>query len=146
MSTKEKLSILQEKISDGIVHMAPIIGAFFAPALYVIFLVVLFVLVDTYLGRKAAKFQNIPLTSNRFSDIFAKLIGYGVFICIGLLINQITGWKYGVWLAAVVPIYTEITSIDENQKAVGKKGIIKQMEDVYKFALKIKKKKDELRS
>jgi hypothetical protein len=50
-----------------------------------------------------------------------------------------------VWLCAVVPIYTEITSIDENQKSLGKKGIITQAEDVYKFALNIKKKRDQLR-
>ncbi len=127
------------------IYMMPIIGAFFAPATYVILLVVLFTLVDTKLGRQRAKFENVPLTSNRFSDLFAKLIGYGVFICIGLLINLITEWKHGVWLSAIVPIYTEVISIDENQKALGKKGIIKQIEDVYKFALTIKQKKDKLR-
>lgn len=135
----------KEQLRDSVIHTLPIIGAFFAPALYVIILVFLFVLVDTYLGRKAARFKGEKLTSNRFSDIFAKLIGYGVFICVGLLINKITGWEHGVWLSAIVPIYTEVTSIDENQRAIGKKGIFKQAEDVYKFALKIKHKRDELR-
>ena len=77
--------------------------------------------------------------------MFAKIIGYAVFLTVGLLINVITGWKYGVLISAIVPIYTEITSIDENQKSLGKKGIITQAEDVYKFALNIKKKRDNLR-
>jgi hypothetical protein len=133
------------QLSNSVLHTLPIIGAFFAPAIWVAVLVFIFVIVDTYLGRKAAKFRGEKITSNRFSDIFAKIIGYAVFLVIGLLINTITGWAYGVWLCAVVPIYTEITSIDENQKALGKKGIITQAEDVYKFALKIKKKRDEIR-
>jgi ABC-type methionine transport system permease subunit len=145
MTLKEKLSALSEKISDAAAHVLPVIIAFFAPALYVILLVFLFVIVDTYLGRKAAKHNGKELTSNRFSDVYAKAIGYGVFICAGLLVNHITGWPYCVWLAALVPLHTELTSIDENQKALGKKGIIKQLEDVYKFALNIKKKRDELR-
>jgi NhaP-type Na+/H+ or K+/H+ antiporter len=133
------------QLSNSVLHTLPIIGAFFAPAIWVAVLVFIFVIVDTYLGRKAAKFRGEKITSNRFSDVFAKIIGYAVFLVIGLLINTITGWAYGVWLCAVVPIYTEITSIDENQKALGKKGIITQAEDVYKFALKIKKKRDEIR-
>lgn len=136
---------LKDQIKDAVVHTLPIIGAFFAPALYVILLVVLITIVDTYLGIRAAKHKGLKFTSNRFSDLFAKLIGYGVFVCVGLLINTITGWKYGVWISAIIPIYTEIKSIDENQKTLGKTGILTQAEDVYKFAVKIKKKKDELR-
>jgi NhaP-type Na+/H+ or K+/H+ antiporter len=135
----------KDQIQNAVVHMIPIIGAFFAPATYVILLVVLFTLADTFTGVKAAKYKDIKFTSNRFSDLFAKILGYGVFICIGLLVNLITNWKYGVWLSAIVPIYTEITSIDENQRAIGKKGIIKQAEDVYKFVLTIKQRKDKFR-
>lgn len=135
----------KEQIRDSVIHTLPIIGAFFAPATYVILLVVLFTICDTIMGVRAAKHKGIKFTSNRFSDLFAKLIGYGVFICSGLLVNLITDWKYGVWLSAIIPIYTEVKSIDENQKAMGKKGVITQAEEVYKFALKIKQKKDELR-
>ena len=133
------------QLTNSALHTLPIIGAFFAPAIYVAMLVFIFVIVDTYLGRKAAKYRGEQLTSNRFSDVFAKVIGYAVFLSVGLLINIITGWKYGVWMAAIVPIYTEITSIDENQKSLGKKGVITQAEEVYKFALNIKKKRDQLR-
>jgi len=133
------------QLTNSALHTLPIIGAFFAPAIYVAMLVFIFVIVDTYLGRKAAKYRGEKLTSNRFSDVFAKVIGYAVFLSVGLLINIITGWSYGVWMAAIVPIYTEITSIDENQKSLGKKGVITQAEDVYKFALNIKKKRDQLR-
>jgi hypothetical protein len=133
------------QLTNSALHTLPIIGAFFAPAIYVAMLVFIFVIVDTYLGRKAAKYRGEKLTSNRFSDVFAKVIGYAVFLSVGLLINIITGWAYGVWMAAIVPIYTEITSIDENQKSLGKKGVISQAEEVYKFALNIKKKRDQLR-
>jgi hypothetical protein len=133
------------QLTNSALHTLPIIGAFFAPAIYVAMLVFIFVIVDTYLGRKAAKYRGEELTSNRFSDVFAKVIGYAVFLSVGLLINIITGWAYGVWMAAIVPIYTEITSIDENQKSLGKKGVITQAEEVYKFALNIKKKRDQLR-
>jgi hypothetical protein len=135
----------KEQINTSIVHMTPVIGAFFLPALWVFILVFLFVLVDTVTGRKAARHKGEEITSNRFSDVFAKLIGYAIFLCFGLLINKITEWQYAVWCSAIIPLYTEILSIDENQRAVGKKGIIKQAEDVYQFALKIKKKKDQLR-
>jgi len=133
------------QLTNSALHTLPIIGAFFAPATYVAILVFIFVIVDTYLGRKAARHRGEKITSNRFSDVFAKLIGYAVFLSVGLLINIITGWAYGVWMAAIVPIYTEITSIDENQKSLGKKGVITQAEEVYKFALNIKKKRDQLR-
>ena len=133
------------QLTNSVLHTLPIVAAFFAPAIYVAMLVFIFVIVDTYLGRKAAKNRGEKITSNRFSDVFAKIIGYAVFLTVGLLINVITGWKYGVWISAIVPIYTEITSIDENQKSLGKKGIITQAEDVYKFALNIKKKRDNLR-
>ena len=133
------------QLANSVLHTLPIVASFFAPAIYVAMLVFIFVIVDTYLGRKAAKHRGEKLTSNRFSDVFAKVIGYAVFLTVGLLINIITGWKYGVWISAIVPIYTEITSIDENQKSLGKKGIITQAEEVYKFALNIKKKRDNLR-
>lgn len=139
------MSSFKDQLRDSFLHVLPIIGAFFAPAFYIAMLVLLFVLIDTHLGRKKARFLKEPITSNRFSDIFAKIIGYVVFLYIGLLIDCITKWGYGVWLSAIIPIYTEVVSIDENQKAVGKKGVIRQAQEVYKFALALKKKRDEIR-
>lgn len=134
-----------DKIKDSVIHTLPIIGAFFVPALWIFALVFLVVLVDTRLGIKASKKEGKKITSNRFSDLFAKLIGYCVFLSFGLIIMKITGWEYSVWASAIIPIYTEVKSIDESQKRIGKKGIIAEAEDIYKFALKIKQKKDELR-
>ncbi len=141
MSFKDQI----HNIHSSFVQMIPVILAFFLPALWVFVLVLLFVIVDTFTGRKRARFEKEEITTNRFSDIFAKTIGYAVFLCFGLVVNKITSWEYGVWLSAIIPIYTEVLSIDENQRAVNKKGILKQMEEVYQFALKIKKKKDQLR-
>ena len=133
------------QVRHALFELSPILVAFFAPSFYIMMIVFILMIVDTRLGIISAKRNNIKFTTNRFSDFFAKIIGYAVFISIGLLIQHETGFKYAVWLSAIIPIYTEIKSIDENQQAIGKKGIIKQAEEVYQFALKIKKKKDELR-
>lgn len=142
---KREINNFVQATKVTIFELMPIVAAFFAPAFYVMMLVVILVLVDTRLGIVSARKQRIPLTTNRFSDFFAKIIGYAVFISIGLLIQNETGFKYAVWISSIIPIYTEIKSIDENQKAVGKKGIIKQFEEVYQFALNIKKKRDKFR-
>lgn len=125
--------------------LIPILGAFFAPSFYIVMIVFLLMIVDTKLGISVAKKKRIPFTTNRFSDFFAKIIGYGLFISFGLLAQNATGFEYAVWISAVIPIYTEIKSIDENQKELGKKGVIAQAEEVYKFALRIKKRRDNLR-
>ena len=132
-------------MTKSIFQTLPIIGAFFVPALYVGILVLLLMLIDTYFGIIKAMYLREKITTNRFSDYFAKLIGYSLFLTFGLLLDKITGWGYSVWVASIIPIFTEIKSIDENQKKMNQKGIIERAEEVYKFALNIKKKRDELR-
>jgi hypothetical protein len=73
------------QLTNSVLHTLPIVAAFFAPAIYVAMLVFIFVIVDTYLGRKAAMHRGEKITSNRFSDVFAKIIGYAVFLTVGLL-------------------------------------------------------------
>ena len=102
-------------------------------------------IVDTHTGIKASRRENKKITSNRFSDFFAKILGYSVFITIGLFLNMEFDIPYIVWISAFVPIYLEIFSIDENQRRLGKKGIIKQSQNAYNFAKNIKSKKDKLR-
>lgn len=136
---------IPDQIKMGILGAMPAIITFFTPAAYIILLVVLLMVVDTILGMKAAKKEGQKISSNRFSDFFAKLIGYMVFILIGLLLQLSFHWEYTVWVSALIPIYTEAISIDENQKRLGEKGWITQAEEVFKFALKIKSKRDKLR-
>lgn len=142
---KKEFTHLAITIRNAIFELIPILIAFFAPSFYIMMIVFILMIVDTRLGIISAHRNNIKFTTNRFSDFFAKIIGYAVFISIGLLIQNETGFKYAVWLSAIIPIYTEIKSIDENQQAIGKKGIIKQVEEIYKFALNIKKKRDNFR-
>lgn len=118
---------------------------FYAPAKFAILTVVMLALIDTRFGIKLAKFQKKEITSNRASDLFAKLIGYFVFITFGLFLNAEFNMPYIVWISAFVPIYLEIFSIDENQRKLGKTGVIKQFENAYKFAKNIKNKRDNLR-
>lgn len=142
---KKEFTHLAITIRNAIFELMPILIAFFAPSFYIMLLVLILVAVDTRLGIISAKKNKVKFTTNRFSDVFAKIIGYFIFISIGLIIQKETGFKYAVWLSSIIPIYTEIKSIDENQQAVGKKGIIKQFEEIYKFALNIKKKRDDFR-
>lgn len=136
---------IPDQIKMGILGAMPAIVTFFTPATYIILLVVLLMIVDTMLGMRASRREGQKISSNRFSDFFAKLIGYMVFILIGLLLQLSFHWEYTVWVSALIPIYTEAVSIDENQKRLGKKGWITQAEEIFKFALKIKSKRDKLR-
>jgi hypothetical protein len=43
------------QLTNSVLHTLPIVASFFAPAIYVAMLVFIFVIVDTYLGRKAAR-------------------------------------------------------------------------------------------
>ena len=138
---KNLIAILKRAFFD----LAPILTAFFAPSFYIVMIVFLLMVVDTRLGILVARKKKVPFTTNRFSDLFAKMIGYGVFISLGLLVQNATKFEYWVWIFAIIPIYTEIKSIDENQKDLGKKGVIAQAEEVYRFALRIKQKRDKLR-
>lgn len=122
----------------------PILITFFTPAKYILFILAILVFYDTVIGIKAAKFNKEKLSSNRFNDMFAKVLSYLVFVCIGIALYFGLGWNYAIWLAACVPILVELKSIDEKQKKMNKKGIIKQIEETYKFALNIKKKRDKL--
>lgn len=118
---------------------------FYTPAMYIAILVGFLTIIDTIIGYKKAKFIGEKRTTNRFSDVFAKLIGYAVFLTIGLLVDKAFNFEYGVWVASIIPIGTELVSINESQVVMGKKGWVKQAEEMYKFALKIKNKRDKLR-
>lgn len=138
-------TVITNTIKEFFLWIAPILVTFYAPAKFAIFTIIILMTVDTYTGIKASKKEGKKITSNRFSDFFAKLVGYSIFITIGLFLNIEFDIQYIVWISAFMPIYLEIYSIDENQKRLGKKGIIKQFENTYNFAKNIKNKKDKLR-
>lgn len=129
----------------GIGNAIPIIAAFFMPSIYIMLMILLLVTVDTVLGIKSARKKKQKITTNRFSDVFAKIIGYAVFLTIGLIVDKSFKLEYAVWISSLIPITTELMSINEKQINMGKKGWLKQAGEVYNFALKIKQKKDKLR-
>ncbi len=135
----------KEKIIEYVMLTWSAILTFITPAIYAIVILLLLMIIDTFLGIKKAKKKGIEITSNRLSDFFAKLIGYSIFIFIGLIIDKAFQIPYIVWILAIIPIYIEIKSINENQIELGKKGLFKDVEDVYKMVLKVKRKRDELR-
>ena len=130
---------------NALTLLLPTFVMFYAPAKFAIVTVLLLTVIDTRWGIKLARFEKKEITSNRASDFFAKLIGYFVFITFGLFLNAEFDMPYIVWISAIVPIYSEIFSIDEKQRKLGKIGILKQFENVYKFAKKIKGQRDSLR-
>ena len=138
-------SVIINSLKEFALWITPIFITFYAPAKFAIFTILILMIVDTHTGVKASRKENKKITSNRFSDFFAKMLGYSVFITVGLFLNAEFNIPYIVWISAFVPIYLEIFSIDENQRRLGKKGIIKQFENAYNFAKNIKSKKDKLR-
>jgi hypothetical protein len=138
-------SVITNTFKEFFLWITPIFITFYTPAKFAIFTILILMIVDTHTGIKASRKENKKLTSNRFSDFFAKILGYSVFITIGLFLNIEFEIPYIVWVSAFVPIYLEIFSIDENQRRLGKKGIIKQSQNAYNFAKNIKSKKDKLR-
>lgn len=138
-------SVITNTFKEFFLWIVPIFITFYTPAKFAIFTILILMIVDTHTGIKASRKENKKITSNRFSDFFAKILGYSVFITIGLFLNTEFDIPYIVWVSAFVPIYLEIFSIDENQRRLGKKGIIKQSQNAYNFAKNIKSKKDKLR-
>ena len=118
---------------------------FYAPSKWALLALFILLIVDTYWGIRAVKYHKKRITSNRFNNLFAKVTGYFVFVALGLIINLEFSITYAVWIACALPIYSELKSIDENQKSCGKIGIFKRVEDVYNFAKDIKNKQDKLR-
>ena len=118
---------------------------FYAPSRLALLALFLLLIVDTYWGIKAVRYHNKQITSNRFNNLFAKVTGYFVFVAFGLIIREEFNVMYAVWIACALPIYSELKSINENQKACDKAGIFKRVEDVYNFAKDIKNKQDKLR-
>ncbi len=139
------IAIIVNLIKDSTLWLGPVFLTFYAPAKIAIFTIVILMIVDTHTGIKASKKEGKAITSNRFSDFFAKLLGYSVFVTIGLFLNMEFEIPYIVWLSAFMPIYIEIFSIDENQRRLGRKGVIKQFENAYNFVKSVKNKKDKLR-
>jgi hypothetical protein len=80
--------------------MIPSLIVFYAPAKFAILTVVLLALIDTRFGLKLAKFKKIEI--------------------IGLFLNAEFNMPYIVWISAIIPIYSEIFSIDENQRNLAK--------------------------
>lgn len=136
---------IQMFAKNSFLYLIGAIVTFYAPAFLAIMLIIAFTTVDTILGIKVAKNDQVLITSNRFSDIFAKLLGYGLFVTVGVAAHNEFKIPFIIWILSAVPICTEAFSINEKQLKLGKKGWIKEFEDAYNFAKKIKNKRDKMR-
>ena len=136
---------MREQLSEITLITLGAIIVFYAPAKYALIVLLLLILVDTYWGIRASKKMGREITSNRFNNLFAKVASYFIFVAFGLIVAIEFKIQYGVWLLCAYPIYSEIKSIDENQKACGNKGILANLNKFYRFVLALKKKQDKLR-
>lgn len=97
------------------------------------------------MGVKCAKKAGKEITSNRFSDVYAKIIGYFIVMLIAVILAEKFDNEKIVWLAGIFPAGTEFFSIDEKQRKMGKIGLIATIKKIFNFALEIKKGRDKLR-
>lgn len=136
---------MKEQLTQIAITTAGAILVFYSPAKYALLVLLILVLTDTYWGIRASKKTGTELTSNRFNNLFAKVVSYFIFVAFGIVVAIEFQVQYGVWILCAYPIYSEIKSIDENQKKCKKKGILANLNDLYNVALKLKNKQDKLR-
>jgi len=122
----------------------PVIWLYYAPAKIVMLFLLIIILWDTILGIKASKKLKIKITSSRFNDLFAKIFSYSLFIGVGLMIGDMFEISNAFFFASLPAFYSELKSIDENQKKLGRKGIFTYFEETWKMILNIKKERDKL--
>ena len=127
-------------------------GTFLSPVFGIMFLVGLAIIIDTATGIWKAKRTGVKVTSRGLQGLVAKMFFYqGVvlllFLLDKLILNDV---MLIVWdkvpyittkIAALVLVYIEVMSIDENYKAVKGISIISQFK---KLMTKIKRAKDEI--
>lgn len=122
----------------------PVIWLYYAPAKIVMLFLLIIIFWDTYLGIKASKKLKIELTSSRFNDFFAKIFSYSLFIGIGIMIGEMFEIDSAYFFASLPAFYSELKSIDENQRKLKRKGIFTHFEETWKAILKVKKERDKL--
>ncbi len=136
---EEILNILKNTTS-----ILPFIWMYYAPA-HIVMLFLLFIIGwDTFLGIKASKKTGRKICSSRFNDLFAKIFSYTLFIGIGILIGNEFEIKSAYFFASLPAFYSELKSIDENQKTLGREGIFSHFSNTWKMILNIKKERDKL--
>lgn len=131
-------------IAKNTTSILPFIWMYYAPAHVVMLFLLLIICWDTVLGIKASKKMGKKIISSRFNDLFAKIFSYTLFIGIGILIGNEFEIKSAYFFASLPAFYSELKSIDENQKTLGKKGIFSHFSDTWKMILTIKKERDKL--
>jgi hypothetical protein len=131
-------------IAKNTATVLPFIWMYYAPAHIVILFLLLIICWDTFLGIKASKKLGRKITSSRFNHLFAKIFSYTLFIGIGILIGNEFEIKSAYFFASLPAFYSELKSIDENQKTLGKKGIFSHFSETWKMILTVKKERDKL--
>lgn len=125
-------------------QILPVIWAFYAPAKVIILFLLIIIFWDTVLGIKASKKNNRPLKSSRYNDLFAKIVSYTLFIGIGIMVGEMFNIENAFFFASLPAFYSELKSIDENQRELNKKGIFTYFEETWKMILTIKRERDKL--
>ena len=132
LSIKTQWQILTTALNNSLTRIMLIIGAFLAPIQGIMITVGICILADTAMGIWKAKKLGEKITSRKLSQIISKMFLYQMTVilifCVDtFILNDIIQQFFTVPLlvtkiVAMTLISIELFSIDENFKAVKKKG------------------------
>ena len=151
----EQLIYLKAALKSSSTRLFMIISAFLAPITGIMITVGVCILADTIMGIWKAKKLKQPVTSRKLSQIISKMFLYQMTVvliyCVDIFIlNDIIQTFFTVPLmatkvVALTLISIELFSIDENFKAVKKKGFWDYFKDLTARAKDIKDNIDPLK-
>ena len=151
----EQMLYLKVALKSSTTRLFMIIGAFLAPIQGIMITVGICILADTIMGIWKAKKLKEPVTSRKLSQIISKMFLYQMTVilifCVDkFILNDIIQQFFSVPLfatkiVALTLISIELFSIDENFKAVKKKGFWDYFKELTARAKDIKDETDKLK-
>lgn len=151
----EQLIYLKAALKSSSTRLFMIISAFLAPITGIMITVGVCILADTAMGIWKAKKLKQPVTSRKLSQIISKMFLYQmtvvlIFLVDNFILNDIIQTFFTVPLmatkvVALTLISIELYSIDENFRAVKKKGFWDYFKELTARAKDIKNEIDPLK-
>ncbi len=101
---------------------------FFTPLVPTILIVTVFVAIDYLMGVQASRKQGIEITSRRRKDTVTKTLAYQLTLITAFFLEKFFIKDFPVLkLVSGFIVYVEVTSIDENNKIITGKSILKEI-------------------
>ncbi len=124
----DKTSLLFSWLSDRIVHLFVWLSVFLTPLIPSMIIIMMFIIIDYFLGIQASKKQGIEITSRRRKDTITKTLAYQCSLIVAHLIEVFFLPDFPVLkIIEGYIVYVEVTSIDEKNKILTGKSILKEI-------------------